>query len=422
MEALRNWAGNHTYQAADIRYPTTVAEVQEVVRGAERVKALGSRHSFSAVADTTGTLLSLEKLNGVVALDRERRSVTVEGGITYGQLCPFLHREGYALHNTASLPHITVAGACSTSTHGSGDENGGLATAVSALELVMADGSLVTFSRDQDPDRFQGAVVSLGGLGVVIRLTLKIEPTFTVTQTVYERFPLSRLEECFEALMASGYSVSLFTNWMDGVIDQVWVKRRVVEGDSPDSEPELFGAPCATETLHPIRAISPESCTGQLGVPGPWHERLPHFRIDHTPSAGDELQSEYFVPRRHAIAALQAVAGLGAEIAPLVQISEVRTIAADSLWMSHFYQRDSIAIHFTWHPNWPAVRNLLPRLEERLEPFEARPHWGKLSTMSPARLQSLYERLPDFRQLLWLFDPGGKFRNSFLSKNLLETP
>lgn len=420
MEPLRNWAGNLTYQAADIQYPTTVEQVQELVRGAVRVKALGSRHSFSAVADTTGTLLSLAQMNRVVSLDRERGRVTVEGGITYGQLCPLLHQEGFALHNLASLPHITVAGACATATHGSGSENGGLATAVAELEMVTADGSLVTFSRDAGEERFYGAVVSLGGLGVVTRLTLDVQPTFQVLQLVYERLPLAALEETFEALMGSGYSVSLFTDWRESTFDQVWLKRRVAEGERVDAAAELYGATQATATLHPIRALSTEGCTEQLGVPGPWHERLPHFRIEYTPSAGDELQSEYFVSRHHAVAALHALDGLREEIAPLVQISEVRTIAADRFWMSPCYGQASVGLHFTWHPDWAGVRALLPLIEERLEPFGARPHWGKLSTLPAEPLRARYERLADFRELLQALDPQGKFRNPFLDNNLLE--
>jgi xylitol oxidase len=382
------------------------------------VKALGSRHSFSGVADTEGTLLSLKRMNRVVALDAERRSVTVEGGITYGQLCPLLHREGWALHNLASLPHITVAGACATATHGSGDGNRCLAAAVSALEVVTADGSLRRFARE-DGDLFLGAVVSLGGLGVVTQLTLDIQPTFALSQVVYERLSLAQLEARFDAVMGSAYSVSLFTDWREPVFNQVWLKRRLAVGEAWEPPSTFFGAPRATQPLHPIAELTAENTTEQLGLPGPWHERLPHFRIDHMPSAGDELQSEYFVPRQHACAALRALSALSAEIAALVQISEIRTVAADEFWMSPHSGRESVGIHFTWHPNWPGVSALLPRMEELLAPFEARPHWAKLFTMPPARLQALYPRLPEFRSLLKAHDPTGKFRNEYLERNIL---
>ena len=414
MHEQRNWAGNYTYRAARLHRPTTVAQVQDLVAHHPKVKVLGSRHSFNDIADTPGDLISLAHFDRVVALDQDRSTVTVEAGIRYGQLCQYLHRAGYALHNMASLPHISVAGACATATHGSGDGNGNLATAVSALEVITADGELVVLSREKDGDRFRGAVVALGGLGVVTRLTLDIVPAFEIQQDVYENLPLARLEEHFDAITASAYSISLFTDWQDARFTQVWLKRRITDGAGPEAAPEWFGATRATRPLHPIASLSAESCTQQLGIPGPWHERLPHFRMDYTPSAGEELQSEYFVPRRHALEALHAIARLRHRVAPLLQISEVRTIAADDLWMSPCYGQPCVAIHFTWKQDWPAVRQVLPLIETSLAPFEARPHWGKLFTMPPAQLQALYARLADFQQLLRSYDPEGKFGNPFL--------
>ncbi len=412
IEQQRNWAGNYQYSAARLHCPETLEQVQELVARCRKLKVLGTRHSFNGVADSAEDLLSLEHLDRVVALDRWRRTVIVEGGIRYGQLCRYLDREGYALHNLASLPHISVAGACATGTHGSGDTNGCLATAAAALEVVTASGETVSLSREQYP--FQGAVIGLGGLGVVTKLTLDLLPAFAMRQDVYENLSLSQLEDHFEEIVSAAYSVSLFTDWQSGGFNQVWFKRRVAEGTAFEPEPELFGARLAANPLHPIAGLSAENCTEQMGIPGPWHERLPHFRMGFTPSSGEELQSEYFVPRQHAGAALGAIGRLRDHVAPLLQISEVRTIAADPLWMSPFYQRASAAIHFTWKKDWPEVRRLLPVIEEQLAPFAARPHWGKLFAMPPARLQSLYEKLPDFRQLLGRCDPQGKFRNAFL--------
>jgi xylitol oxidase len=419
-ENRSNWAGNHTYSAARWHYPDTVEQVQELVARSRKLKALGSRHSFNDIADTTEDLVLTERLNRVVALDRERGTVTVEGGVKYGQLGVYLHGEGYALHNMASLPHISVAGAIATATHGSGVDNGNLATAVSGLEFVAADGQLVTLSREQHGDQFQGAVVGLGGLGIVTNVTLDITPTYLVRQEVYENLPLAQLEAHFDEIEAHAYSVSLFTDWQNQRVNQVWLKRRVTQEDASALAPSFFEATLAPAKRHPLIELAADPCTEQMGIAGPWHERLPHFRMEFTPSNGEELQTEYFVPLDQGVAALRAVTELRERIAPHLFISEVRTIAADDLWMSTCYKRPGLGIHFTWKKDWPAVRELLPAIEAQLAPFEARPHWGKLFTMSRERLQSLYERLADFRSLLQQYDPEGKFRNSFLERYIFS--
>jgi xylitol oxidase len=314
----------------------------------------------------------------------------------------------------ASLPHITVAGACATATHGSGDDNGNLASAVAALELVKADGEVVVLSREQRKEEFEGAVVGLGGLGVVTKVTLDIAPLYMMQQEVYENLPQAQLEEHFDEIVSSAYSVSLFTDWQKGRVNQVWLKRRLASDAGLDLSPSFFEATVAANHLHPLASLSAEACTEQMGVPGPWHERLPHFRVDHTPASGDELQTEYFVPRRHAVAAMQAMVRFQEQLAPLLLISEVRTIAADTLWMSPSYQQTCVGIHFSWKKDWPAVQKLLPVIEEQLAPFQARPHWGKLFTMQSTHLQSVYPKLADFQALLRTYDPQGKFRNAFL--------
>lgn len=417
---LRNWAGNYTYTAARIHRPQTVEQVREIVVRAGKLRALGTRHSFNDIADSAEDLISLEHLDRVTALDRARSTVTVEAGIRYGQLGQSLLREGYALHNLASLPHISVAGACATGTHGSGDGNGNLATAVAAMEVVTADGEVVEFSRERDGPQFQGIVIGLGAFGVITKLTLDIVPAFSIRQDVYENLPLALMEQHFDAIMGSGYSVSLFTDWQSENINQIWLKRRVTDGATSALTPALLKATPAPADRHPIAAISAVNCTAQMGVPGPAFERLPHFRMDYTPSSGQELQTEYFVPRPHAAAAIRTIWQMRNRLAPLLQISEVRTIAADTLWMSPCYQQACATIHFTWKQDWPAVQKLLPLIEERLAPFGARPHWGKLFTMPPAQVQSRYEKLPEFRQLLQSHDPRGKFRNSFVEKYLFS--
>lgn len=416
-----NWAGNYFYRAARIHQPEAVEEIRELVARGDKLKALGTRHSFNDIADSPGDVLSLEHFDQIVGIDREGRTVTVEAGVRYGQLARRLHGEGFALHNLASLPHISVAGACATATHGSGDRHGNLATAVSAIEMVTGHGDVIVLSRERNPEEFPGAVVGLGGLGVVTKLTLDISPTFEMRQDVYQNLALAELEAHFDELFSSAYSVSLFTDWREGTFNQVWLKRHSPDAAKLEVPPELFGAKLATIQLHPIAALSAENCTEQMGVFGPWHERLPHFRMDFMPSSGEELQSEYLLPRQHAVAALRAIDQLREHVAPLLQISEVRTIAADDLWMSPCYKQACVAIHFTWKKDWSGVRNVLPKIEGKLEAFDARPHWGKLFRMSPARLQSFYERLPDFQRLLQHYDPQGKFRNAFLDTYIFGT-
>lgn len=415
-----NWAGNYRYATQDLRRLDSVEQVRAFVREHDALKVLGTRHCFNGIADSRHALVSLRSMDRVVALDPRARTVTIEAGMSYGQLCPLLHAKGFALHNLASLPHISVAGAIATATHGSGVENGNLATAVAALEFVTADGGVRTLSRARDGDAFRGAVVHLGALGVVTRITLDVQPTFAMRQDVYVDLPMSQLAEHFEDIMAGGYSVSLFTDWQARRINEVWVKRIVDRGGAADLGPEFFGARRATRNLHPIAELSAENCTEQLGVPGPWFERLPHFRMGFTPSSGKELQSEYFVPRRNAVEAILAVERLRDRVGPHLQISELRTVAADDLWMSPCYERPSLAIHFTWKPAWESVRELLPTIERELSPFGVRPHWGKLFTIDPARLRPRYERLDNFKDLVREHDPRGKFRNEFLARILQE--
>jgi FAD/FMN-containing dehydrogenases len=420
QEELANWARNLTYSTSRLHEATSVEQVRSFVRSQENLKVLGTRHCFNRIADSRHNLLSLKALNDVVALDAAARTVTVGGGITYGQLCPYLESKGFALHNLASLPHISVVGACSTATHGSGEKNGNLATAVSALEMITAQGDVVRLSRNADGEVFRGAVVGLGALGVITKITLDIQPTYQMKQYVYENMPLSALKDHFDQIQASGYSVSLFTDWQRQRINEVWIKTRVGAGPAFAAPAEFFGAKRATRNLHPIAELSAENCTEQMGVPGPWYDRLPHFRMGFTPSAGKELQSEYFVPRRHAVEAVLAVERLRDKVSPHLLISEIRTVAADNLWMSPCYRRDSVAIHFTWKQDWNAIRRLLPLIEKELSPFEPRPHWGKLFTVPAAQLRARYERFEDFIQLAKKYDPKGKFRNDFLNDNLFR--
>ena len=409
-----NWAGNYRYRAERLHRPTTLDQLREVVAAAARVRVLGSRHSFSDIADTD-ELVSLDDLPGEVVVDRAAGTVSFPAALRYGELAEALHAEGVALANLASLPHISVAGAVATATHGSGDASGNLATAVAGLELVTSSGELVTATRG-DPD-FDGLVVGLGALGAVTRVTLDVEPTYQVRQRAFNDLPWDALADHFDELTAAGDSVSVFTRWGEAV-DQVWVKRRVTDDPEPEVAP-LLGATSATVDQHPIRGLDPANCTPQLGVPGRWSDRLPHFRMGFTPSSGEELQSELFVDRGDAAGALAVLRALAGVVRPVLQVSELRTVAADNLWMSPHYGRDTLAVHFTWHPDRAAVDRALVEVEAALAPFGARPHWGKVFAADAAAIAPRYERLEDFRRLADRLDPRGAFRNAWLRHRVL---
>jgi xylitol oxidase len=417
---LTNWAGNYTFRAKHLYQPATIEEVQDTVKSCTKLRALGARHSFNSIADSAENQLSLKKLDSI-SVDAAARTVTVGAGVTYGQLAPVIDAHGFALHNLASLPHISVVGACATATHGSGSNNGNLTTAISAMQVVSPDGSLHTISRSQTPEIFPGAAVHLGSLGVLTSITLDLQPTFQVAQSVYQNLSFDQLEHNLDAIFASGYSVSLFTDWQQHRATQVWIKTRLDKGAPHTYPTEFYGAKVSPVDLHPINGHSAESCTEQRGIAGPWYERLPHFRMNFTPSSGAELQTEYFVPRDRGYEAILAVEQLRNRITPHLFVTELRTIAADNLWMSPCYQRPSLAIHFTWKPEWPEVRQILPLIEAKLEPFNARPHWAKLNTISPTRLATLYPKLADFRSLLIQHDPQGKFRNEYIDTEIFSS-
>lgn len=415
----RNWAGNHTFTARRLHRPATLDELQEIVAGAERIHALGSRHSFTDIADSA-ELVSLEAMHAEetlpsdIVVDRDAGTVSLGGGTRYGVLAEVLRDEGLALHNLASLPHISVAGAVATATHGSGIRNGNLATAVAAVELVTSDGELRRFARGE-PD-FDGVVVGLGSLGVVTRLTLDVEPAYDVAQRVYENLPWAAATEHLEAILSAGYSVSLFTTWGDDV-DMVWVKSRTDAPPPPDGD--LFGAAPATGDRHPVPGLDPANATPQQGRLGAWSDRLPHFRMGFTPSAGDELQSEYLVALADAVPALEVVRPLADRVRPLLQVCELRAVAADGLWMSMNHERPSFALHFTWKPMADDVDAVLAELEAVLAPFVPRPHWGKVFLADAAALAPRYPRHADFVRLVERLDPRGAFRNDWLERRVL---
>jgi alditol oxidase len=406
-----NWAGNVRFSAKEFQRPAGVAELQQFVRQRPRVHAVGGRHSFSPIADTDGTLLSLDRFNQIV-VDRDAGLVDVGAGVKYSDLCPVLQSQGFAVENLASLPHIGVVGACATATHGSGTQN--LAASVEALDLVNGAGELVTLARGDA--EFSGAVVGLGAMGIVTQMTLRLKPAFEVRQWVWENMPLDALAENFDEIFSAGYSVSGFTTWRDDSVSEVWVKRLADDGDW-EGERTWFEATAAPRDRHPIVTMDAAPCTVQMGIAGPAWERLPHFRPDHPPSSkGRERHSEYMVDRRHAVDAIRALYEVGEQIAKALQISEIRTVKADDLWMSTAYERDCACLHFTWTDNDPDVLAAMPIVEAAVRPFAPRPHWGKMHTLAPEEVAAQYPKLEDFRQLCRRHDPEGKFRNAYLEK------
>ncbi len=408
---LTNWAGNHVFGATRLETPRSLEELQELIVAEPRVRALGSRHSFTDMADTEGVLVSLSALPVTVEVDEAARSAAVSAGALYGDVAVALHEQGWALGTMASLPHISVAGAIATGTHGSGDGQGSLAAAVNAVELVGADGELRRWARGE-PD-FDGVVVSVGALGVVTRVWLDVEPAYEMAVDCLVDLPWKALSDDLDAVTSAATSVSLFTDWLAPSIGQVWLKSRVGTPVRP-----LQGARPATSVLHMLPGGDIAAVTQQGGVPGPWFERLPHFRMSHTPSRGEELQSEYFVPRARAVEAVDAVRRMGPAFAGLLQVSEIRTIAADDLWLSGAQGRDTVGLHFTWVRDEPAVRVVLGALEEVLTPLGARPHWGKVFVADHAALSEAYPRLADFAHLRDRLDPTRRFGNAFLDRVL----
>lgn len=407
-----NWSGHHQFQATQHHHPTSVAEIQAIVHASSACRVVGSGHSFNDIADTTVDLINLDLYSFAPILDNHHGTITVPGSMRYGHLLTFLAPTKWALHNTASLPHISVAGTIATATHGSGVHNKNLATAVIAMDIVRADGTLVQVSAASHGDAFNGMVVHLGALGVVTSVTLQLVPRFDMRQDLYLDLPFATAMAHFEDIMSASYSVSLFTTWQGDSIEQVWRKSQPHEiADAPQS---WYGATPASRPMHPIASMSADPCTTQMGEIGGWHERLPHFRMEFTPSNGDELQTEYFVDRRDAVLAIQAVRTIKDRIAPVLFISEIRTVAADQLWLSMHYERDSVALHFTWKNMWPEVKQVISQVEAVLAPFAPRAHWGKLFNLPSTHIRAVYPRMYDFLDLRAQWDPHGKFVNAWM--------
>ena len=412
---LRNWSGTYVFGAPRLHRPGTMDELRRIVAGARHARAVGAGHSFNGIADTEGDLLDLSGLPRDVVVDRERGTVTVAGAMHYGDLAARLHRDGLALHNMGSLPNVTVAGATATGTHGSGDRNGNLATAIAGFERMGPEGGLVTVGRGDAG--FDGMVVGLGAFGIVTRVTLDVQPTFRLRQDAFVRLPWHTVFERLDEVMSAAYSVSLFTRWSGACVDRLWLKTRVDDDRPLEIAAHHLGAEAANHSMvyaedDPVSRLNP------FGVAGPWSERLAHFRPDRDPGSPDQIQSEMLVPRDRAVEALQILRGMGDRIDPHLGTSELRTVAADTLWLSGSYGHDVVGIHFTWNKEPEAVDRLTAEIEEKLLPLGGRPHWGKVMHSPARRLEPLYPRMEEFRALARRLDPDGKFRNAFLNRHV----
>ncbi len=399
------WSGNHRYRAPEVLLPADADELAEVVASADLLRVQATRHTFNDIADSEGALVSLERMPPRIAIDGDR--VRVEGLVTFAELAPVLEAQGRALHNLGSLPHISVTGATATGTHGSGVTNGNLSSALTAVEIMDADGT--THRIDHDDPRFPAAALSLGALGVITAVELRTEPTYAVTQQAYTGVAWDDIAADPVAVLGGARSVSIFTTWGDPAHDLVWAKS---DTGTTDWVEELGGRPVGDD-IHLGRIRTVDNTTPR-GSSGPWHTRLPHFRADALPSDGDEIQSEYFVPLAHAAESLAAVRAVAPSFDAQLLVTELRTVAADELWLSPAYRRDVLAIHFTWRNDTDGVLSVLPHIEAALAPFDARPHWGKAFTMPGDRVRATLPRAQEFMDVVRQADPRGVFRNTYL--------
>ena len=409
---MQNWSKNVDFNDRGYLQPDSLSELQELIRSNAKIRARGTAHCFNEIANTSSYAINLAKMPRVIEVSAETKSVKVSPGLTYGELAPVLHSQGWALNNLASLPHISIAGSISTGTHGSGIKNQNLANQVLSLDMVTAEGELRHI--DRTSPAFNALVVGLGLGGIVYQYELKIEPTFEVRQVIYPDIPLDVLQRSFDQIMGSAYSVSYFTDWSSAQVGNLWCKFR----DDEVIPESIGGSGKADKKFHPIPSVDPVACTEQLGVPGHWHDRLSHFKLEFTPSVGEEIQTEFFVDRKDAAAAIEAVSQLGSEITPLLWITELRTFAADNLWLSGAFERDCLAIHFTWK-KLDAIYPVIEKVEVALRPFNYRPHWGKVFTADATYLMSVYPKMGEFQALVQALDPAKKFGNSFTRSKVM---
>ena len=410
---MRNWGGNLNFSTQELVSVESISQLQDLVAKARAVKVMGSRHSFSTIGDTTGTLISLKNLKLDIEIDSAKEEALIPAGALYAQAARYLESKGWAFINLASLTEITIAGAVLSATHGSGDKNGNLSSHVVGIEIVLPSGELLKIDRENSPE-FPGFVVSLGALGVITKYRMKIVPSYNAKQYVYDGVTSKSISANFDEIFSSAYSVSFFSTWAPGGSGRVWKKFKD-DGSGENMPATLFDGKIATENLHPVRGMDATPCTDQMGVSGKWLERIQHFKLDSTTPEGNEVQTEYFVDRKHVKEYIAGLESIGDRIAPLVFATEIRTMTSDDLWLSGAYGRETVGFHFTWR-NVPGVHELLPEIENILGKHGGRPHWSKLFEVNPAALAGRYPMYSKFEDLLAKYDPEKKFRNHFIDR------
>ena len=410
---MQNWAKNITFSSQNYIEIENLTQLQKVIESSNKLKVVGTSHSFSEIADTTGTLISLKNLDSEIEIDEKSQTVKVSAGTSYANLAKYLEKNGWALSNLASLGEISIAGAVMTGTHGSGSNNKVLSDSVVAIEMILSSGDKFVIDR-KNFAQFSGFVVSFGALAVFTKLTLKIVRSFSVKQVVYENVPIQSVLENFNEIFDRPYSASYFSNWSPKNTGQIWMK--FLDDDKyPELQSKAYGGNLALSNQHPVKVNDPGNCTEQMGVAGKWLFRLPHFRLNSSPASGDEVQTEYLVDRDHVQGYINELTKIGEDIAARVYATEIRTISSDDLWLSGAYGRETVGFHFTWKKS-PEVKDFLPEIENILGKNNGRPHWGKLFSTPRAQLIDRYPMYEEFRQLIQKYDSGNKFRNKFIEQ------
>jgi L-gulono-1,4-lactone dehydrogenase len=431
----RNWAGTATATPARWCRPGTEAEICAAVKDAApaglTVRALGSGHSFTAAAATSGVALDLSAWTGIIAADTRTGLVTARSGTTLRALNAELGGLGLAMANLGDIDAQTLAGALSTGTHGTGARLGGLATQVEALELVLADGSVVTCSASARPELFAAARVGLGALGVITTVTLRCVPSFTLLAD--ERpMPVEEVLGQFDVLAGANDHFEFY--WFP-YGRQALVKRNnrlpVPDGAQATPSPRplpawrrfwefevmenaAFGALCRVGRAAP-RLIPSLNRLSSAALSSRTYTGTSH-RVFVTPRRVRFAESEYAVPREslgHVIAELRRAVPRLAD--PVMFPVEVRVAAADDIWLSTGYGRESAYVAIHQYAGLP-YQAYFDRFESIVAEVAGRPHWGKLHSLDAGRLRPLYPRFDDFRRVRAEADPEGRFGNAYLTR------
>ncbi|MEV6603386.1 D-arabinono-1,4-lactone oxidase [Kutzneria sp. NPDC051319] len=423
----RNWAGTARSQPVHVARPRDVSEIAEAVTVAAKdgftVRPRGSGHSFTSIAATDGVAIDLGEWSGVVRADRENHLVTVRSGTPLHRLNAELHRLGMAMANLGDIDAQTISGAISTGTHGTGARLGGLSTQVRALELVLADGSVVTCSPDERPDLFSAARVGLGALGVISTVTLQCVPAFALQAREFPQ-PLDAILERFDPLCDSEDHVEF--HWFPHS-DRVQVKHNIrLPADASIAplsrarqfyeyevmENSAFGLVCKLGRAVPSVVPTLNRVCASL-----WSERSysdHSFRVFTTPRRVRFVETEYAVPRESLHDMLREFrAAIPRLRHPVIVPVEVRVAAADDIPLSTAYGRDSAYIAIHQYVGMP-YREYFDCFERIAGAVGGRPHWGKMHTLDASVLATRYPRFDDFRALRATVDPNGVFRNAYL--------